>query len=48
MSGSYGIFAGVQANSYSIGYISLSYLIPAGSPYALIRNADGNFVPAGN
>ncbi len=47
MSGSYGVFAGVTATPYTIGYISLSYIIPSNSPYALIRNADGNFVTAG-
>ena len=45
--GSYGVFADVKSISHSIGYLSLSYLITDNSPYAHMKNPDGNIVPAG-
>jgi hypothetical protein len=44
--GSFGVFAEVKSTAFSIGYLSLSYLITDNSPYAYMKNPDGNIVTA--
>lgn len=46
--GNAGVSSGVQQNTYSIGYVELSYVLTTSTPlvFGKVRNHDGNFVVA--